>query len=71
LKGIYDFEQEASSEFKELAVDAPGEFFGQVLDDWKKLFGQRPPVGGMTEFLKTHCAQWTEWAMKSLRPGKR
>ncbi len=71
LKGIYDFDEESSSEFKELAVDAPGEYFGSVLDDWKKLFGQPPPVDRMTEFLKTHCPKWAEWAAKSLRPRKR
>lgn len=74
LKGIYDFEKESSSEFKESAVDAPAEYFGMVLDDWKKLFGGRPPSGPldrMTEFLTKHCAGWAEWAMKSLRPRKR
>jgi hypothetical protein len=71
LKGIYDFDEESSSEFKEWAVDAPGEYFGTVLDDWKRLFGQRPPIDGMIEFLKTHCAKWAEWAVKSLRRRKR
>jgi hypothetical protein len=71
LKGIYDFERECSSEYKECAADAPVEYFGRVLDDWKKLFGQRPPIDRMTEFLKTHCPEWAESAVKSLRPGKR
>ena len=74
LKGIYDFEKESSSEFKEWAVDAPAEYFAIVLDDWKKLFGGRPPsdpLDRMTEFLTKHCAGWAEWAMKSLRPRKR
>jgi len=71
LKGIYDFERECSSEYKECAPDAPAEYFGRVLDDWKKLFGQRPSVERMTEFLKTHCPEWAAWAVKSLRPGKR
>jgi hypothetical protein len=71
LKGIYDFEQECSSEYKELAVDAPAEYFGRVLDDWKKLFGQRPPVDRMTEFLKTHCSAWAARAVKSLRVRSR
>lgn len=71
LKGIYDFEEESSSEYKECAVDAPAECFGRVLDDWKKLFGRRPPIDRMTEFLKTHCPEWAAWAVKSLRPGKR
>jgi hypothetical protein len=71
LKGIYDFEKESSSQFKEWAVDAPAEYFRIVLDDWKKLFERRPPLDRMSEFLTRHCAGWAEWAMKSLRPRRR
>ena len=70
LKGIYDFHAESSSEFKGWAVDAPGDYFGEVLDDWRKLFGQPPPVHRATEFLRTHCPEWSEWAAKSLRRRK-
>jgi hypothetical protein len=71
LKGLYDFDKESSSEFKEWAVDAPSEYVGTVLNDWKKLFGQRPPADRMAGFLKTHCPEWAEWAAKSLRTRKR
>lgn len=70
LKGIYNFEKESSTEYKQWAVDAPGEYFGWVLDDWKKLFEGQPPLSGMREFLQTHCPDWAEWAMKSLRSSK-
>jgi len=36
LKGICRFENESSSEYIDWAVDAPAEYFGQVLDEWKK-----------------------------------
>ena len=36
LKGICRFENESSSEYIDWAVDAPMEYFGQVLDEWKK-----------------------------------
>lgn len=67
LKGIYDFAKESSTEYKQWAVDAPGEYFGMILDDWKKLFEGRRPLSGMSEFLQTHCRDWAERAMKSLR----
>lgn len=67
LKGIYDFHKESSTEYKEWAVDAPSEYFGVVLDDWKKLFTGRPLFRRMTAFLQTHCPDWAEWATKSLR----
>ncbi len=67
LKGIYKFDKESSTEYKQWAVDVPSEYFGAVLDDWKKLFTVRPPFPRMTAFLKTHCPDWAEWATKSLR----
>ncbi len=70
LKGIYNFDKKSSTEYKEWAVDAPGEYFGLILDDWKKLFEGQPPLSGMREFLHTHCTDWAEWAMKSLRSPK-
>ena len=36
LNGICRFEKDSTSEYKDWAVDAPPEFFGEVLDDWKK-----------------------------------
>lgn len=67
LKGIYDFHKESSTEYKQWAVDAPSDYFGTVLDDWKKLFATRPPFPRMIAFLQTHCTEWAEWATKSLR----
>ncbi|MBI4529707.1 MAG: hypothetical protein HY695_38400 [Deltaproteobacteria bacterium] len=67
LKGIYDFHKESSTEYKQWAVDAPSEYFGVVLDDWKKLFTGRLPFPRMMAFLQSHCPDWAGWAMKSLR----
>lgn len=71
LKGIYDFDKESSTEFKQWAADAPGEYFGQILDDWKKLVEGRPSLSSMRDFLQSHCPDWAEWAMKSLDRAKR
>jgi hypothetical protein len=67
LKGIYDFDKESSTEYKQWATDAPGEYFSMILDDGKKLFEGQPSLSGLTEFLQTHSPDWAEWAMKSLR----
>lgn len=50
-----------------LAVQAPGEYLGIVVDSWKKLFEGRLPFSRMTEFLQTHCPDWAEQGVKSLR----
>jgi hypothetical protein len=54
LKGICKFENKSISEYKDWAVDAPPEFFEQVLDDWKK--GQK----GVTdeELIAVKKAGW-------------
>jgi hypothetical protein len=51
LKGIYDFDKESSTEYKQWATDAPGEYFSMILDDGKKLFEGQPSLSGLTEFL--------------------
>jgi hypothetical protein len=71
LKGIYDFDAESTSEFKDWAMDAPSEYFGEVLHDWKKLFGLSPPVQRGADFLRTHCPKWAEQGAKSLRRSRK
>ncbi|MDL1985680.1 MAG: hypothetical protein LWX54_16125 [Deltaproteobacteria bacterium] len=36
LKGIYQYEEDSGSEFKDWATDVPGESFGYILEEWKK-----------------------------------
>jgi hypothetical protein len=66
LKGLYHFDKESSTEYKEWATDAPGAYFAMVLAEWQKLFAGQPPLAGMQAFLQTHCPDWAEWAMQSL-----
>jgi hypothetical protein len=67
LKGIYDFHRDSATEYKDWAADAPDEFFGRVLDQWKSLFKGRLPLLEMEKFLHAHCPDWTEWGMRQLR----
>ncbi|ODS31806.1 MAG: hypothetical protein SCARUB_03054, partial [Candidatus Scalindua rubra] len=36
LKGMYEYDKESQSEFKEWATDIPPECFSYLLDEWKK-----------------------------------
>ena len=71
LKGIYEFDKDSATQYKEWAVDAPGEYFAYILDDWKKLYKGRLPLVSMKGFLETNCPDWVEWAVKSLRSARR
>ena len=58
LEGIYKFEKESSSEYKDWAVDAPREYFKRVLKEWKS--GQDNPedVAEVEDFIEKNFAGW-------------
>ena len=58
LEGIYKFEKESTSEYKDWAVDAPREYFEQVLKEWKS--GQNSPedVAEVEDFIEKNFAGW-------------
>lgn len=58
LKGLYDFDKESTSEYKEWAADVPGESFSSILQDWQKWPPERKDVAEMGEFLERNCPDW-------------
>jgi hypothetical protein len=51
LKGIHDFESESKTEFKEWAVDAPGENMARVFEVWKKGSTSRTDIAEVKRFM--------------------
>lgn len=58
LKGIYKFETESTSEYKDWAVDAPSEFFEQVFDEWKKGLKSSKDIVEFEEYFKDNFPDW-------------
>ena len=58
LKGIYKYAHESKSEFKDWAIDVPGECFGYLLDEWKKRSKNNTEIKEMNSFLKKECSRW-------------
>jgi hypothetical protein len=58
LKGIHRYETESRSEFKDWAVDIPGECFSGILDEWKKRNRNKNDLEEMNTFLKGECPGW-------------
>ena len=58
LKGIYKYEKEAESEFKDWATDVPGESFTHVLNEWKNGKKDSDDILEMEEFVKNNFAGW-------------
>lgn len=63
LKGIYRFEKEAESEFRDWATDVPAETFGFLLDEWRK-DARKGKLKRMYQFISEHCPEWAKWAAK-------
>jgi hypothetical protein len=66
LKGIYQYEEESESEFKDWATDVPGECFGYILNEWKKRNRNKSNIKEMKNFIKTECPDWSEWAINQI-----
>lgn len=58
LKGIYMYEHDSNSEFKDWATDIPGECFRDLLDKWKKRSKKKSDIKEMNEFLMKECKNW-------------
>ncbi|MBC2699565.1 MAG: hypothetical protein HF975_15325 [ANME-2 cluster archaeon] len=58
LKGIDQFEREATTEFKDWAVDDPYENFIQVFEEWKNENMNPKNLEEMDEFIKINFPKW-------------
>ena len=60
LKGIYRFEHESKTEFKDWAVDIPGECFGGILAEWQRTCTREDDAKEMKAFVAHECPDWAE-----------
>ena len=60
LKGIYKYEQESKSEFKDWAADVAVECYGFLLDEWRKKSKSKDDLIEMDKFLKRECSKWAK-----------
>jgi hypothetical protein len=65
LKGIYQYEEDSKSEFKDWATDVPGETFGYILRDWGKRSNKKVKQE-MEDFIKNEFPAWSKWAINQL-----
>jgi hypothetical protein len=67
LQGIYDFDEESSTPYKEWAVDAPEEYFVQIADAWENIYHGKPPLSKLESFVEEHCPRFAELLAQHLR----
>ena len=58
LRGIYLFEEESDSDYKEWAPDCSGIYFEDVLDQWKKADPGSEAKKRMKKFIENKCPGW-------------
>ncbi len=58
LLGLYKFDHESRSEFKNWAVDIPPNLFGALLDKWRKKTGTYSRKTEIDAFCQQMCPQW-------------
>lgn len=61
LKGIYQYQMDSRSEFKDWASDLPAESFGDILRDWGKRSSDKEKKE-MKKFIEKDCPSWFKWA---------
>ena len=64
LQGIYCFDQESKSQFKDWAVDIPIECFGYLLDEWRKNCQNATATTEMDEFIRNSCPNWAKYIFR-------
>lgn len=59
--GIYCYERESKSEFREWSVGVPAECGGFLLDKWRERNREKVSINAMHEFIRTRCPEWAKW----------
>ena len=58
LLGLYRYDQESDSEFKDWAVDIPINLFGALLDNWREKTGNFSRKTEIDAFCQQMCSNW-------------
>lgn len=60
LKGLYRYDQESRSEFKDWATDIAGECFGNILSRWRKGGKDKVLTTEMNQYIEDACPKWSK-----------
>ena len=63
ILGIYRYEHESKSEFREWAVDIPIECAGTFLTEWRERGQESISVAAMDEFIRDRCPNWAKYSL--------
>ena len=64
ILGLYRYEQESKSEFKDWCEDIPLCCAESILAEWRKQNGSPSAITKMNEFVRQRCPKWAEHMMR-------
>lgn len=64
ILGIYRYEHESKSVFREWCSDVPIECAGYLLDTWRERNQGTARTQAMDEFIQLRCPKWTKFLVK-------
>ena len=62
--GLYRFERESESEFRDWSVDIPAECARDLLDQWLARNPEGARIDAVLGFIREHCPEWAKCLMK-------
>ena len=68
LQGIYRFNEESRSEFRQWAEDIPLECFRDFLDKWRRGGEVANSATDMNEFIRQSCPNWAKYVITDSDP---
>lgn len=72
IKGIYTYEKESASDFKDWAVDAPAESVISVLEEWRTGQRTKEDLLEIEEFIEQSLPDWKSRFARVIAPkGKK
>ena len=58
ILGLYRFEHESKSEFKQWAEDIPADCAGNLLEEWRERNPEQARIGARHAFIRERCPKW-------------
>lgn len=71
ILGIYRYEHESKSEFREWAEDVPIECTGYLLDKWRKRNQRTASSQAMNDFIQSRCPKWAKYLIRNRDASRR
>jgi hypothetical protein len=65
ILGLYHYEHESKSEFRQWAVDIPIECAGDLLNKWRKRGQDLASTMAMDQFIRERCPNWAGYFLRT------